>query len=55
MRAINVVQEREKKKKAKTSVNKCDRAFFLTLDGVKPSIFVQWPSNLGCKNVSDLG
>ena len=55
IQAINVVQRLEKKKKAKTSVDKCERAFFLTLDGVKPSFFVQWPSNLGCKNVSDFG
>ena len=55
MRAINVVQEREKKKKVKTSVEKCEWAFFLTLDGMKPPFFVPWPLHSGCNNVSDFG
>ena len=53
--AINVVQRLEKKKKVKTSVDKCERAVFLTLDGRKPLFFVQWPPVSGCKNVSDFG
>lgn len=53
--AINVVQRLKKKKKVKTSVDKCERAVFLTLDGRKPPIFVWWPLILECKDVSDFG